>query len=66
MGGLYDSQPGVRRASAEALELYGSMAKQAAPSLLQTRKDSDKSVREAAIRALIRIDPEAAAKAAVQ
>jgi hypothetical protein len=65
-GGLYDSQPGVRRASAEALETFSSFAKPTVPSLLELLTDSDKAVQEAAAKALKKIDADAAAKAGVK
>lgn len=66
IGGLYDSQPGVRRASAEALETFSVVAKPTVPRLLELLMDSDKAVQEAAAKALKKIDPDAAAKAGVK
>ena len=59
-GGLYDSHPSVRRASAEALETYSSLAKPTVVTqrLLELLTDSDKAVQEAATKALKKIDPQ--------
>jgi HEAT repeat protein len=65
-GGLYDSQPAVRRASAEALEVHSDFAKSTVPKLVKLLTDPDKAVQEAAVKALKKIDPDAAAKVGVK
>ncbi|QJW93815.1 HEAT repeat domain-containing protein [Frigoriglobus tundricola] len=61
---LKDPDPAVKVAAAEALALAGSqvktMAKSAAPGLVPLLKDTNKSVRIAAVYALGRIQPEGA------
>lgn len=52
----------TRRLSANLLGRFGDAAKEAVPALLQTLQDSDETVREAALKALQKIDPETAAK----
>jgi HEAT repeat protein len=66
--GLYDPQPGVRRASAEALVAHSFAPKPSVVTarLLELLMDSDKAVREATAKALKIIDPDAAAKAGVK
>jgi HEAT repeat protein len=64
-GQLSQADPRVRYEAAMALGRYGEKARFAVPQLLKSLKDSDKDVREAAAGALIKIDPEAASRAAV-
>jgi HEAT repeat protein len=48
----------VRTAAADALGAIGPDAREAVPALLEARKDSRRTVRQAAVRALRRIDPQ--------
>ncbi len=49
---LSDPRPAVRRATAEALEIYFGVAESAMPALTKLLKDPDESVSEAAVKAL--------------
>jgi RNA polymerase sigma factor (sigma-70 family) len=55
---LQDSDPGIRKEAAEALEQMGAKAKAAIPALVKALKDKDEGVRDAVIMAVLAIDPE--------
>jgi HEAT repeat protein len=55
---LGDSDPGIRKEAAEALEQLGAKAKEAIPALVQALKDRDEGVRDAVLMALLAIDPD--------
>jgi RNA polymerase sigma factor (sigma-70 family) len=55
---LQDSDPGIRKEAAEALEQMGARAKDAVPALVKALKDKDEGVRDAVIMALLAIDPD--------
>lgn len=57
MDDLKDKSPSVRAKAAEGLGRLGPVAKAAIPMLTDLMKDPDESVREAALVALINIDP---------
>jgi hypothetical protein len=61
---LADSDPGIRKEAAEALEQLGAKAKDAVPALVKALKDRDEGVREAVVMALLAIDPDNKALAA--
>ena len=56
---LKDSDAGVRRSAAEALDGMRRKAKSAVPALVQALKDSDVGVRRSAAYALVAIGPDA-------
>ena len=56
----------VRKRAAQILGEFGPGAKGAVPALLQSLRDRENAVREAASAALKQIDPKAAAKAGVR
>ena len=64
--GLKDSQPPVRRWSAESLGNLRGDAKGAVDDLVRVLKDEDATVRKTAAEALKKIDPTAAAKAGIK
>jgi HEAT repeat protein len=64
-GALSDPHPMVRGQAASSLGTLGSPSKPAVPELLKLLKDTDAFLRKQAADALLRIDPEAAAKAGV-
>jgi hypothetical protein len=55
---LKDKDPTVRKEAAQELEPMGAAAKAAVPALVVAVKDKDEDVRDAAIMALLAIDPE--------
>jgi HEAT repeat protein len=55
---LRDKEPDIRWSAAIGLGVYGEQARDAIPALQSAQKDRDGRVREAAGRALARIDPE--------
>jgi hypothetical protein len=55
---LQDSDPGIRKEAAEALEQMGAKGKEAIPALVKALKDKDEGVRDAVIMALVAIDPD--------
>jgi hypothetical protein len=55
---LKDKDPAVRKEAAQELETMGAAAKEAVPALVDAVKDKDEDAREAAIVALLAIDPE--------
>ena len=60
---LKDKQPDIRLSAAIKLGSFGELAKEAVPALQAALRDRDARVRGAAINAITRIDPSAAAKA---
>ena len=56
----------VRKRAAQILGELGPGAKEAVPALLQSLRDRENAVRDAAAAALKQIDPKAAAKAGVR
>jgi hypothetical protein len=58
IGALRDGDSDVRRSAAIRLGLFGEQAKDAIPVLQKRQHDGDARVREAATKALLRIDPE--------
>jgi hypothetical protein len=62
---LNQKDPRIRYAAAMALGGCGDKARVAIPELLKSVHDSDKDVQEAAAGALVRIDPDTAAKSQV-
>jgi HEAT repeat protein len=60
---LSDPDPGVRHNAANSLETFGSAAKPAVPELLKLLRETNDITRKSAASALLKIDPEAAAKA---
>jgi hypothetical protein len=63
---LDDTKSAVREMAATALGDFGADAQQAVPALVLFLSDSDAGVRECVTNALLKIDPEAAAKAGVK
>ena len=63
---LEDPQDDMAEAVADALGGFGSLAKAAVPKLIPLSKASDKDLRQAAIQALKKIDPEEASKAGIK
>ena len=66
IGSLTNSDPGIRMSAAYSLVRFGSKAKTAVPGLIVALTDPEASVRRAARAALEKIDPESAAKAAIE
>jgi HEAT repeat protein len=62
----YLDDENVNDEAADALANYGRLAKPAVPKLIPLLKARDKDAREAAQKALVKIDPEAAAQAGVK
>jgi hypothetical protein len=58
MEDLKDSDPAVRKEAAQELETLGAAAKQAVPALVAAVKDKDEDARDAAVIALLAIDPD--------
>jgi len=56
--GLKDADAAVRKESAEKLGELGAKAKEAVPALVEAMKDKDEDVRDAAIVAVVSIDPD--------
>jgi hypothetical protein len=63
---LSDPHPSVRGNAATSLGNFGSAAKPAVPELLKLLQDTNDYPRKRAMEALLKIDPEAAAKAAAK
>jgi HEAT repeat protein len=61
---LSDPDPSVRGNAATSLGNFGSAAKPAVPELLKLLQDTNDYPRKRAMEMLLKIDPEAAAKAA--
>lgn len=63
MTNLQDSFPNCRTLAAQSLAWFGKDARMAIPALLKTETDPDANVRFGVMKALIKVDPEYAAKA---
>jgi len=57
MATLADADPHLRREAATGLERLGPDAREALPALVEALKDNDDGVREAAVSAIVAIDP---------
>jgi hypothetical protein len=55
---LKDKDPAVRKEAAEELQARGAAAKEAVPALVEALKDKNEEVRDAALLALLTIDPD--------